>query len=433
MTTTPHSWLYTVHVQCAPAILSSSASCFQYIGSPWSVPHGHQGSERSTAPCPGRLQSCCSTHTEHSVMCTQVNLRADSCLCAMQQPSQQRPMHPASSAPAPSAPTSTSTPSSPPATRFLILLEGSVAMMPHWLDFRGLYVEPLLRAVDRGTLGACEMSVVVFYTSDPFSEMRLQSSGGWTQSVSEVRHLLDGVQFCCGANCSEVCLTDALSEALYLQSLPSALAGPPDPNPDPLTGLPPRPARLPCHCLLLLASDVCRFTTVLPLRDGVVPIGPGTPERMGCKARLPHMYDYNELIHVMRSDDMTLSVVGPKDRNTILLTLFVHCRFGPVALQSFFHEHREQLTLANVGLSRQHMCLVSPGWAPGREVLHAEKKLLAAQSRTLVAQQQGAHHTAAAAAAATQHSHAGRPQMPGVPAAPGAVPTQPVMPDAASM
>lgn len=59
-------------------------------------------------------------------------------------------------------------------------------MAQHWPDFRGTYVEPLLRHVDKGLMGPCELAVVMANSLDVWSDTPVESSG-WLHSVAEVR------------------------------------------------------------------------------------------------------------------------------------------------------------------------------------------------------------------------------------------------------
>ncbi len=107
-----------------------------------------------------------------------------------------------------------------------------------------------------------------------------------THAHTQVRQLLDSLQFS-GGGSPEVCLTEAFAEAVYLQSLPSALtlaaaalqeqaAAAAAVDADMVEGsgenaasvkLTPRHS-VPCHCLLVTVSEPHRFYSVLPLAGG---------------------------------------------------------------------------------------------------------------------------------------------------------------------
>lgn len=72
----------------------------------------------------------------------------------------------------------------------MIVLEATSAVQPMWPEFRGLYIEPLLRAVDRQAMGPVELALVVFRSAEePNSGVE---NSGWTTSVAEVRGALNG-------------------------------------------------------------------------------------------------------------------------------------------------------------------------------------------------------------------------------------------------
>lgn len=57
----------------------------------------------------------------------------------------------------------------PPAlTRIVFCVEASAAMAAGWAFDRASYIEPLLRAVDAGRLGPCQLACVFFATRSAF-------------------------------------------------------------------------------------------------------------------------------------------------------------------------------------------------------------------------------------------------------------------------
>ncbi len=68
----------------------------------------------------------------------------------------------------------------------VILIEGTLSLQQLWPDMRGMYVEPLLRMIDRGAMGVVELALVVFWTVSVPTDGLLESRG-WTPSVTEVR------------------------------------------------------------------------------------------------------------------------------------------------------------------------------------------------------------------------------------------------------
>lgn len=53
-------------------------------------------------------------------------------------------------------------------TRVCLVVEGSTALAQHWERLRGDYLEPLLRAIDKGHMGACELALIVFQTRSEY-------------------------------------------------------------------------------------------------------------------------------------------------------------------------------------------------------------------------------------------------------------------------
>ena len=70
-------------------------------------------------------------------------------------------------------------------------------MAPVWGELRLNYIEPLLRSLDKGTMGPFELALVVFFGRQPFSQGILER-GGWTSDLTEFRQWLDALVLCGG-------------------------------------------------------------------------------------------------------------------------------------------------------------------------------------------------------------------------------------------
>ncbi len=74
-----------------------------------------------------------------------------------------------------------------PGLRFVLMIEGTVAMAGLWPDARAFYVEPLLREMDRGKLGPVEFAVYVLRSREVACAAPVVECSGWLSTVSEVR------------------------------------------------------------------------------------------------------------------------------------------------------------------------------------------------------------------------------------------------------
>ncbi len=73
-----------------------------------------------------------------------------------------------------------------PGLRFVLLIEATVVAGPLWADARQVYIEPLLRDMERGRMGRMEYAVVLYRTRDSAYAGAMVESSGWLASVPEV-------------------------------------------------------------------------------------------------------------------------------------------------------------------------------------------------------------------------------------------------------
>ena len=198
---------------------------------------------------------------------------------------------PTAAAPAPAAPLH--------ASRFVLLVECTAALLPFWHNLRAVYVEPMLTFVDRQMAGTVEMALVLVQASDHTSDHPVDSSGGWTTSVSELRSMLDALQFV-GGGFGSIALMQGLAQVVYLQSLPSSLSGaaaqlasqaaaPGADAQQPAAGA---AGSVPCFCLQVCVSPYDRTPAFVP----------GVPRRPApARPALTYMHDYQTLLRSMRA------------------------------------------------------------------------------------------------------------------------------------
>lgn len=179
----------------------------------------------------------------------------------------------------------------------MFLIEATAAMQQFWHTMRTLFVEPLLRYIDKGQFGRVELAVVLVSAPDLTGDQPVDGTC-WTTSVSDVRSMLDAVQFA-GGGFGAVALGQALAQVVYLQTLPSSM---PVSAPLPSGGSPPLPADpvVPCHCLMLLASP----------QDHLPVYVPGLRNPAASRPGLAHMHSVQSLMReVQKSYNMHLSLV----------------------------------------------------------------------------------------------------------------------------
>eukprot|EP00798_Chlamydomonas_sp_ICE-L_P011071 gene11071-18678_t len=280
--------------------------------------------------------------------------------------------------------------------RLILIVECTAAQQQHWLDFRIAYLEPLFKNLESGAMGQFEVSVVLFHTTDEFSEVKVESTE-WMTSMSQVRGLIDTLPLTGGSG-SDTCLLEALAEAMYLQTLPSALTlaqqqleiGE-EGSGDSMGGGSSStyvPFFIPCHCLLFLVSEPHRFSLPLALSDAVQSgasyLDPTSSSSMpggGAMKEQKFLYTTTELAHLMKDEQrMSFSVVSIKDRSHRLLVELFQQFFTPTSggdISKLTPEERQGvLQKFNAPMSRSHMALVSPAWPSYLEVLIQQRKLL---------------------------------------------------------
>ncbi|GIL69458.1 hypothetical protein Vretifemale_365 [Volvox reticuliferus] len=177
--------------------------------------------------------------------------------------------------------------SSPSCSRVVFMIEATASMLQYWHNLRTLYVELLLRYIDKGTFGRVELAVVLVGVSDGTSDQPVDGTM-WTSSVSEIRSTLDAIQFA-GGGFGPIALAQALAQVIYLQTLPSSM---PVSAPLPGGGSAPAPADpvVPCYCLLLVYSPPDQLPVYVPGLNNPSATRPGAA----------HMHTFNSLARCVR-------------------------------------------------------------------------------------------------------------------------------------
>lgn len=122
------------------------------------------------------------------------------------------------------------TPTSPPTTRVIVVLEGTAAMAGSWITFGRKWLYAMLKNLDQegksappqgqpGVVPKFQYCVVVYGTNDPTTPAPVMSSD-WTCSTTEVQAMVDAVQFVGGVGSKGTCLAQALAEAINLSKCP---------------------------------------------------------------------------------------------------------------------------------------------------------------------------------------------------------------------
>ena len=83
-------------------------------------------------------------------------------------------------------------------SRVVFLIEANNTMVAAWPEYRAYYIEPLLRAVDAGSLGIVEMAIVLLRSKDAFHEGAPVESSGWLHDTGAVSVIESACQ-CCGS------------------------------------------------------------------------------------------------------------------------------------------------------------------------------------------------------------------------------------------
>ncbi|KXZ54434.1 hypothetical protein GPECTOR_5g87 [Gonium pectorale] len=288
-------------------------------------------------------------------------------------------------------------------------------MHHYWHNMRALYVEPLLRNIDRGYVGRVELALVLAGAADWTSDQPVDGTT-WTSSVSELRSALDAVQFA-GGGFGPIALSQALAHVIYLQTLPSSMPVSP---PLPGGGSLPAPAdpAVPCYVMLLLVSPADQLPVHVPgLTNPMAPrLGNGCMHTFQSLFRtVQQSYNMHLSVVVVHTRDMALT---SKDYVYNLLT--EHLRWKnpeiPSAMDGVkfvYPTHRE------------YTAIIVPHWALGTKVFKMElesatrryqQHLLQQQQRQAQAQAQLQQAQQAAqaqqppahaqGAAATQQGHA---------------------------
>ncbi|KAK9826055.1 hypothetical protein WJX74_008432 [Apatococcus lobatus] len=168
-------------------------------------------------------------------------------------------------------------------SRICILLEATAVASQYWGEHRLHYIEPILRAVGKGSFGACEVALVIFKTRSQYSDCLVESDG-WTNDLSLFRQWLDGIHMAGGGRFDSA-LAEALSEALFLFRRPSQLG-------DMQT----------CsrHLLLMMSSEPHRLPVPWPYQQT-------SPEALP-----PNTIRYNDIISTLPQHHVDLSIVTSK-------------------------------------------------------------------------------------------------------------------------
>lgn len=184
--------------------------------------------------------------------------------------------------------------------RIALILQGTTPMLQYWPDFRQKYVEPILRAIDRDQV-QCELCLIVFHSSDEFSDGLVENSD-WLTSVGEMRALLDALQFV-GGGPGDAPLSEAFGRLIYMHSCPSSL-DPPAANALTAPGAPgsQAPHRAPCQALLASITDPNRLHVTLPIKNPVK------------RHKSAHMTDYLDMAVLFKDLNIHLSVLAVKDK-----------------------------------------------------------------------------------------------------------------------
>ncbi|GFR46808.1 hypothetical protein Agub_g8441, partial [Astrephomene gubernaculifera] len=256
-------------------------------------------------------------------------------------------------------------------SRVVFVIEATAAMLHFWHNLRTLYVELLLNHIGKNAFGRVEMAVVLVGAPDWTSDQPVDSTP-WTSSVSEIRSVLDAIQFA-GGGFGPIALSQALAHVIYLQTLPSSM---PVSAPLPGGGSPPPPAEpvVPCYCLLLVTSPADQLPVYVPgLPNPATSATPaGTRPGMAC------MHTLSSLMRCVRQAynmHLSLALVNTRDavhltaRDYMMTLLTDH--LGYSRGEGELRNHLDAIKFA-FPPHRDYMAFISPAWAPATAAFKRE-------------------------------------------------------------